>query len=43
MTHNHAGINLYKKYGFEIEGIKKCAMLVNNVYVDEYYMAKILK
>ena len=42
MTHNHAGINLYKKYGFEIEGIKKCAMFVNNVYVDEYYMAKIL-
>jgi len=42
MTHNQVGVNLYKKYGFEIEGIKRCAMFVNNVYVDEYYMAKIL-
>jgi RimJ/RimL family protein N-acetyltransferase len=42
MTHNQAGVNLYKKYGFEIEGIKRCAMFVNNVYVDEYYMARIL-
>ena len=42
MTHNNTGIQLYKKHGFEIEGTKKCAMLVNQHYVDEYYMAKIL-
>lgn len=42
MTHNHAAIKLYKKYGFEIEGIKKCSMFVNNTYVDEYYMAGVL-
>jgi len=42
MAHNKRGVNLYKKYGFEIEGVKRCAMFVNNAYVDEYYMAKIL-
>jgi len=42
MTHNQAGINLYKKNGFEIEGLKKRSILVNNQYVDEYYMAKLL-
>ena len=42
MTHNHAGIALYKKHGFEIEGTKKCAMLVDGTFVDEYLMAKIL-
>jgi len=42
MKHNQAGIALYKKHGFEIEGIKKSSMLVNGSYVDEYYMAKIL-
>jgi len=42
MTHNQAGVALYKKYGFEIEGTKKSSVFVNGVYVDEYYMAKIL-
>ena len=41
-TANHAGIALYEKYGFEVEGVKRCAMLVNGEYVDEYYMARIL-
>ncbi len=42
MTHNQAGLALYRKRGFEIEGTKKHALLVNNQYVDEYYMAKLL-
>jgi len=42
MTHNKAGIALYKKRGFEIEGTKRHSMLVNSHYVDEYYMAKLL-
>jgi len=41
-TSNQIGISLYEKYGFEIEGVKKHAMLVNGEYVDEYYMARIL-
>jgi len=42
MTHNQAGIALYKKHGFEIEGVKRSSMFVNGAYVDEYYMAKII-
>lgn len=30
-----------KKNGFEIEGIKKRAMLVDGEYVDEFYIAKL--
>ncbi|MFB5192828.1 GNAT family N-acetyltransferase [Alicyclobacillus fastidiosus] len=42
MTHNIAGVSLYKKMGFTIEGIAKHSLLVDGNYVDEYYMAKIL-
>ena len=42
MTDNVVGIALYKKRGFEIEGTRKDAYLVNNRYVDEYMMAKLL-
>jgi RimJ/RimL family protein N-acetyltransferase len=42
MTNNQAGIALYKKMGFTIEGLRKDACVVNNTYVDEYYMAKLL-
>ena len=41
MTHNFAGVALYKKSGFEIEGVKRNAISVGGKYVDEYYMAKI--
>jgi RimJ/RimL family protein N-acetyltransferase len=42
MTTNQAGIALYKKRGFEIEGYRKHAIRVNDQYMDEYYMAKLL-
>ncbi len=42
MAHNKAGIALYKKQGFEIEGTKRHSLLVNGQFVDEYYMAKLL-
>ncbi|WP_067623588.1 GNAT family N-acetyltransferase [Alicyclobacillus acidiphilus] len=42
MVHNEAGLALYRKVGFEIEGIAKDSLFVNGRYVDEYYMAKIL-
>jgi RimJ/RimL family protein N-acetyltransferase len=41
MRHNDYGIRLYKKVGFEIEGIKKGSIKVDGKYVDEYFMAKI--
>ncbi len=42
MVHNARGVGLYQKMGFQIEGIKKDSLLVDGVYVDEYYMGKIL-
>ena len=39
---NEAGVALYQKMGFEIEGIKKDSLYINGNYVNEYYMAKIL-
>lgn len=42
MTHNTRAINLYKKMGFKVEGTKKYSLRINNKYVDEYYMAKII-
>lgn len=42
MTHNEGAIKLYKKMGFKIEGIKQKSLKVNEKYVDEYYMCKIL-
>jgi RimJ/RimL family protein N-acetyltransferase len=42
MVHNTRGVGLYQKMGFQIEGIKKDSLRVDGVYVDEYYMGKIL-
>lgn len=39
---NEVGIKLYKKMGFKIEGLKENSILLNGVYVDEYYMGKLL-
>ena len=41
MTHNQAGIALYKKHGFVIEGTKKCAMFVKGTFIDEHFMARV--
>ncbi|MEH7386415.1 GNAT family N-acetyltransferase [Bacillus sp. JJ1521] len=43
ITQNAAGLSLYKKIGFEIEGTKRHSLLINGVYVDEFYMSKLLK
>lgn len=42
MVHNERALKLYQKMGFEIEGVKKHNLWVNNMYVDEYEMAKLL-
>ena len=42
MSHNEAGINLYKKMGFEVEGKQRDSLLVDGNYVDEYYMSMLL-
>jgi hypothetical protein len=35
--HNESAVALYKKMGFEIEGIKKHSLLVREQYADEFY------
>lgn len=42
MIHNKAGIALYEKMGFEIEGTKRHSLFIAGKYVDEYYMSKLL-
>ncbi|MEF2967903.1 GNAT family protein [Paenibacillus sp. M1] len=42
MAHNEAAIALYKKAGFEIEGVKRDSIRLDDRYVDELYMSKLL-
>ena len=42
VTRNKAGLSLYKKKGFEIEGTKRNSLFIDGQYLDEYYMSKLL-
>ncbi|NRD78592.1 GNAT family N-acetyltransferase [Bacillus sp. BRMEA1] len=42
VTQNEAGIALYKKSGFEIEGTKRNSLIINGTPYNEYYMSKLL-
>ena len=42
MMNNRAGVGLYQKMGFIIEGIKKNSLKIDGEYIDEYYMAKLI-
>lgn len=42
IVNNDAAVSLYKKMGFEIEGVKRDSLLINKEYVDEYYMSKLI-
>ena len=39
---NTPAVRLYRKMGFEIEGIRRNSMKLDGVYKDEYAMAKML-
>lgn len=43
VTKNVAGVSLYKKMGYEIDGIKRDSLCIDNEFVDEYYMSKLLE
>ena len=43
VSSNIVAKHLYEKNGFEIEGTRKNAMIIDGKYVDEYYMAKLYK
>lgn len=40
---NARAVNLYKKSGFKIEGLREMSTFINGKYYDEYYMAKLLE
>ncbi|MFC0561686.1 GNAT family N-acetyltransferase [Halalkalibacter alkalisediminis] len=42
VTQNEAGIALYKKSGFEIEGIKRKSLMIDDEFYNEYLMSKLL-
>ncbi|HEY4600674.1 MAG TPA: GNAT family N-acetyltransferase [Cerasibacillus sp.] len=42
VTKNEAGLALYKKQGFEVEGTKRDSLFIDGEFVDEYYMSKLL-
>ncbi|MEZ0481533.1 N-acetyltransferase family protein [Planococcus sp. SSTMD024] len=42
IAENASAVALYEKMEFKIEGIKKDSLFINDGYVDEYYMAKLL-
>ncbi|MFB7142181.1 GNAT family N-acetyltransferase [Gottfriedia sp. NPDC056225] len=39
---NEAGVGLYKKMGYEIEGSKRNSLIIDGNSFDEYYMAKLI-
>ena len=42
MAHNERGVNLYRKMGFEVEGLRRRSLFVDGDYVDEYAMSMLL-
>ena len=42
MTHNLPAIALYQKAGFRTEGTRRRSLYVDDAYVDEYWMAKLI-
>ncbi|WP_434400525.1 GNAT family N-acetyltransferase [Planococcus sp. 11815] len=42
IAENVSAVALYQKMGLEIEGVKRDSLFINDGYVDEYYMAKLL-
>ncbi|KPB03930.1 GNAT family N-acetyltransferase [Bacillus sp. CHD6a] len=42
VTANEAGVALYQKSGFDVEGTKRNSLIINDRAYDEYYMSKLL-
>lgn len=40
MVHNARAFELYKRKGFEVEGVKKDSIIIDGEMYDEYYMGK---
>lgn len=42
MVHNQAAIGLYRRCGYQEEGVRRCSLIVDGECVDELAMAKLL-
>ena len=42
VTDNKPALRLYKKMGYTIEGVRTHSLTIQDAYVDEYYLAKLL-
>ncbi len=40
-TDNESAIHIYKNFGFEIEGLMRCASFRNGTYIDSYLMGRL--
>lgn len=43
MENNPSALALYKKMGFEVEGVKRNSLLVDGEYINDIYMSKLVK
>lgn len=42
VAQNEAGLSLYNKMGFKIEGTKEDSLFIGGKFVDEFYMSKLI-
>ena len=42
MTDNETAIALYTRMGYEVEGLKRHSLRIDNKFADEYYMSKLI-
>lgn len=42
MEHNRRALNLYLGCGFQVEGLRRGALVVHGRRIDEYYMGLLL-
>ena len=42
MEHNERAIKLYKACGYEPEGVKRDSIIINDRYINELYMSKLI-
>lgn len=42
VTENEAGLSLYEKMGFIIEGTKRDSLFIDGVFFNEFYMSKLV-
>jgi len=40
-TTNERAVSLYRKFGFEVEGTRRCSLLIDGAFKDEYLMSHV--